>query len=295
MSTITLPLDTSTAARDRTKRRGVQLQSPQAVDANIVGGKVMSEIDRIMALDAARWIGEKVNDLPDDAKFRAASAIRSLQWADRNFEAGMPIPAAYFALHATEEAVASFIRCVKACGYGNDAKINLKDHQAKSTVSLLAQKISNLLTVYKLAIAVQPESDKLVVKFTVDGTEQYAEASTNLFHFTDGKLGDRKADFLEELVAEFGDIEALKQAVVDGQEARNIILYATNTGLPTGFHDAPASLRRECQLTLGLIWAAIDVVRNHDAPIAFIVQALRTANLVIADMKAKKSGAGSAP
>lgn len=255
----------------------------------------MSEIDRIMRLDAARWIGEKINDLPDSAKFRAASAIRSLQWADRNYEAGMPIPAAYFALHATEEAVASFICSVKACGYGNDAKINLRDHQAKATVSLLAQKTSNLLASYKLAIAVQPESDKLAVKFTVDGVEQYAEASTNLFHFTDGKLGDRKADFLEELVAEFGDVETLKQAVVDGQAARNIILYATDTGLPTGFLNPHASLRRECQLSLGLIWAAIDVARNRDEPIAFITQALRTANLVIAEMKSKKSGALSTP
>lgn len=194
----------------------------------------MSVIDRIMGLETARWIDGKIAELPDKAKYRAASAIRSLQWADRNFEAGMPTPAAYFALHATEEAVASFIWCVKACGYGDDAKINVRDHQAKATVSLLAQKTSNLLKAYQLGIAVEPESDKLVVRFTLDGTVQYGEASTNLFHFTDGKLGDRKADFLDELVAEFGDIDVLKKAVIDGQEARNIILYATDNGLPTG-------------------------------------------------------------
>lgn len=250
---------------------------------------VMSEIDQIMQLEAARWISEKINELPDSAQFRAASAIRSLQWADANYEAGMHIPAAYFALHATEEAIASFICCAKACGYGDDAKINLRDHQAKATISLLAQRLSHLLAAYQLAIAVQPDNDMLVARFTVDDEVRYAEASTNLFHFTDGKVGDRKPDFLDEIVREFAEIGELKKAVNDGQEARNIILYATDIGLPTGFLDPQVSLRRECQLSLGLIWAAIDVARNRDVTIAFVAQALRTANMVIAEVKAKKT------
>ena len=247
-----------------------------------------------MQLEAARWINEKINELPDSAKFRAASAIRSLQWANANYEAKMPIPAAYFALHATEESVASFICCAKTCGYGDDAKINLRDHQAKATVSLLAQRLSNLLASYHLAIAVQPEKDMLVARFSVDGEVQYAEASTRIFHFTDGKFEDRKPHFLDEIIGEFGGIAELKEAVIAGQEARNIILYATNTGLPTGFLDPQASLRRECQLTLGLIWAAIDMARNRNVIIAFLAQALRTANIVIAEMKAKTSNAGEA-
>lgn len=122
----------------------------------------MSVIDQMMQLEAARWINEKIKDLPDSAKFRAASAIRSLQWANANYDAAMPIPAAYFALHATEEAVASFICCAKACGYGAHAKINLKDHQAKATVSLLAQKVANLLEPYQPAIAVSPRPIRLL-------------------------------------------------------------------------------------------------------------------------------------
>ena len=248
----------------------------------------MSVINEIMQLESSRWINAKIKGLPENAKFRAASAIRSLQWANANYDAGLPIPAAYFALHATEESVASFICCAKARGYGTDAKINLRDHQAKATVSLLAQKVSNLLAPYQLAIAVEPKTDTLVAKFTVDGVVRHEEASTNLFHFTDGDVGSPKSDFFDEVVAEFGEIKELKQAVIYGQEARNNIFYATDTGLPTGFLDPEASLRRECQLTLGLIWAAIDTARNSAEKIAFIAQALRTANLVIAAVKAKK-------
>lgn len=247
----------------------------------------MTVIDQIMRLDTARWINGKIGDLPDRAKFRAASAIRSLQWASNNYHAEMPIPAAYFALHATEEAVAAFVSCTKVCGYGEDAKINLKDHKAKASVSLLAQKVSNLLADYRLGIALDPISDKIIVRFKIDNSIQYREASTKLLHFTNGRYGEQKSDFLEDIIAQFGDISALKDAVLSGQEARNVILYATNTGLPTGFVDPEASLRRECQLTLGLIWAAIDVTHNQDTPIAFIAQALRTANMVIAEMKSK--------
>jgi hypothetical protein len=247
----------------------------------------MNAIEDIMRLDTAKWIGEKIAELPDRSKFRAYSAIRSLQWSSRNFHADMPIPAAYFALHATEEAVAAFLSSAKECGYGNDARINLKDHMAKATISLLAQKVSNFIAEYEPAVAVAPENDALIARFAVDGTVRYGEASTNLFHFTDGTHGNRKADFLEELVASFGDIRALKQAVIEAQEVRNGIFYATSTGLPTGFLDPEASLRRECKLTLGLIWAAIDIKRNRGQPIPFIAQALRTANLVIDAMRSK--------
>lgn len=251
----------------------------------------MNAIEEIMRLDAAKWINRRVEDLPDSGRFRASSAIRSLQWASRNLEAEMPIPAAYFALHATEEAVAAFVSCAKECGYGDDAKINLRDHKAKATVSLLAQKTSNFLTDFAPAIAVDPSGDRLMARFTVDGQLQFCEASTNLFHFTRGKDGDRKEDFLDELVEAFGDIGRLKDAVAMGQEARNEILYATGNALPTGFLDPEASLRRECQLTLGLIWAAIDMTRSKRGGIAFIAQALRTTMLVIEDMSSKPQAA----
>jgi hypothetical protein len=250
----------------------------------------MSVIDQIMQHEAARIINARINDLPKTAKFRAASAIRSLQWANSNYDAGMPIPAAYFALHATEEAVASFICSTKACGYGNDAKINFKDHQAKATVSLLAQIVINLLKPYQFSIAVDPKTNTLHARFYVSGEVRFAKASTDLVHFTDDKVGSPTSHFYNEILAELGDIGKLRQEVIDVQEARNRILYATDSGFPTGFDHPEASLIRECKLTLGLVWAATDVAANSNLKIALIAQVLRTANMVIADLKAKKSG-----
>ena len=55
----------------------------------------MSVIDEIMQLETAAWINNRLNVLPDRAKFRASSAFRSLQWANGIYEAGMPIPACF--------------------------------------------------------------------------------------------------------------------------------------------------------------------------------------------------------
>lgn len=200
------------------------------------------------------------------------------------FDAGMPIPACFCALHATEEAVAAFISCAKECGYDEAKNINIMDHAAKATVSLLAQKVSGILLHYKVAVALDTKTQTLATRYIVDGQTHYNEASTKLFHYRDDKE-NALPDFYDELVKMFGDVNELKKAVKVGQEARNTIFYASSKGYPTGFDDPSESLARECQLTLGLIWGAIDLTRNADQKIPFIEQALQTANIVIAELK----------
>ena len=142
----------------------------------------MSVIDQIMQGEPGAWIASQVNELPERGKFRAANALRSLQWANGIFDAGMPIPACFCALHATEEAVASFISCAKECGYDEAKNINIKDHEAKATVSLMAQKVSDILFPYQVAIAVNPNTQTLAARYIVDGQTHYSEASTKRFH-----------------------------------------------------------------------------------------------------------------
>lgn len=198
----------------------------------------------------------------------------------------MPVPACFCALHATEEAVAAFISCAKEYGYANAKMINIKDHSAKATVSLLASKISNILISYHVAVAVNPKTESLAARYLVDGQTHYNDASTKLFHFIDDQEQIRP-DFYDELVSMFGDVAELKEAVKSGQETRNEIIYATSTGYPSVFKKPNESLARECQLSLGLIWAALDMKRNDGELIPFVEQALRTANMVITELKKK--------
>lgn len=247
----------------------------------------MSVINTIMQHQSATWINEQIKELPDRAKFRASSSLRSLQWANTIYEAGLPIPACFCALHATEEAVAAFISCAKEYGYGANAKINIKDHAAKATVSLLTQKVSNILQEYNIGVAFNPKDNTLTARYTIDDEIYYSEASTKIFHFQDDE-NNMQQDFYNELIKMFGDVGELKNAVSKVQEARNSIFYATSSSYPTGFDDPEVSLGRECQITLGLIWAAIDIRRHEGELIPFIEQALQTANIVIADLKTKK-------
>jgi hypothetical protein len=244
----------------------------------------MSVIDEIMQKESAAWINSQINELPDRGKFRASSALRSLQWANGIFDAGMPIPACFCALHATEEAVAAFVSCAKEYGYDEAKKINIKDHAAKATVSLMAQKVSDILVHYEVAVALDTKTHALATRYIVDGQTHYNEATTKLFHFRDDQE-NMLPDFYDELVNMFGDVAELKKAVKMGQEARNAIFYASSKGYPTGFDDPSESLARECQLTLGLIWGAIDLTRNAGQKIPFVEQALQTANIVVAELK----------
>lgn len=246
----------------------------------------MSVIDEIMQQESAAWINNQINELPDLAKFRASNALRSLQWANDIYESGMPIPACFCALHATEEAVAAFISCAKVCGYGDARKIEITNHMHKATVSLLAQKVSGILFQYKVAVALDPKTDALAARYALDDQTHYNQASMKLIHFHDGE-GNIRPDFYEELVNMFGDVDELKAAVKTGQETRNGIFYATSTGYPTGFDKPEESLGRECQISLGLIWAALDMKKNKGELIPFIEQALQTANIVITELKKK--------
>lgn len=247
----------------------------------------MTPIDKIMQEPAAKWVDLQIAHLPDKVKFRAASALRSLHWASRIYEIGLPIPASYFALHATEEAVAAFVSCAKEHGYGDDAKINLKDHMQKSVVSLLVQKVGNLLEKFNVAVAVHPGTGKISVRYLHEGKVAYAEASSDLINVVDHE-GEFTPDFYDQIQNDLGDVEAIKKEVTRIQEGRNKILYASGKGLPTGFLEPEAQLRRECMLTLGLVWACIDIKEHGGEKIPFIKQALCTANIVIAELLSKK-------
>lgn len=247
----------------------------------------MSVIDGIMGHDPAKWVVDKINELPNRAKYRAHNSVRFLTWASRIYEIGLPVPACYCALRASEEAVASFVSTAKISGYGDDAKINIRDHQAKATVSLLMERTVNVLCEYKPAVSCHPTEDTLLARITRDGEQIINVASVKIAHFLDGD-GNISGDFYDDLVSSFGDASKLREAVLRAQSIRNKIFYADDKGIPTGFNTPEGLLARECQISLGLIWISIDINRNKGDLSPLIVQGLRTANMVIAALKERK-------
>lgn len=247
-------------------------------------------IDDIMSNDMVKWIEKKIQDLPKPIQYRAYSAIRALEWSNRIFAIDLPIPAAFSALHATEEAVAAFIRCAKHYNYGDDAKINVKDHQQKATISFLATMVINSLNEFKPGIALNKEQDFIALKIMDNGQIQYSPASLYRFRFGDANSGIVDEHFLNDVMEKYGDIQKIKEEIINIQNARNKIFYSDDDGYPSGFSEPKNEIRNECKKTLALLWACIDIHENKETKIPLIEQALRTAQIVIEGLKKKKCG-----
>lgn len=235
-----------------------------------------------------KWVIKNIDTLPNESKYRACNAIRALNWASviyRNsiktpVDLKIDIPATYCALHATEEAVAAFICCAQKCGYGADANINIKRHHHKSTISLLAQKLQNFFTDFHPAIAYDEAAQKISLRLTINNDYYYEYLSLKSFTF-DHKNNDLgSTDFYQMLLKAFTDEDGLVAEIKRSEQARITTFYATETGYPTGFDEPEEALVRECQLTLGLIWAAIDMNKN-DEKINLIQTFLKTAKMAI--------------
>lgn len=234
-------------------------------------------------------IFDKIQDLPKSARFRAFNSRRSLEWAGKIYDLGLHIPATYCALHATEEAVAAIVSCAKECGYEGAKDINIRDHRAKAIVSIVAQKVQNSLVEHGLKVGKETVNGRIGMKVVNgDGHEVTCEATTLIAKFVnaDGVDGD---DFYDYIVSSMSDFSALSKAVYHAQEARNGIFYASKKGYPTGFNDPVESLRRESGISIALIWAAQDIIRNKGVKIPVIQQSIRTINEIYRMTAGKKA------
>tara|TARA_R110002012_G_scaffold144079_2_gene302263 strand:+ start:120 stop:875 length:756 start_codon:yes stop_codon:yes gene_type:complete len=248
--------------------------------------KSLSASSEILEHEVARWIIDNAHNLEScRAKFCSINSLRFLRWAHEVFETS-PIVASFCALNATEEAVAAFIAAAKKHGHKQYAKkVNLHNHQSKALISVFAQRCSGVAKQGGLAIAVAPNRDALAFRLPTENDYCYGNLHLSSFRIHpnietpsggDITLGAMPA--LEELQAEVGKVA----------DARNKLLYATDTGIQTGFKDPQSSLLRETQLSLGLIWATVDMYMNPDRDRPFIDTVLEGMASLNAKEKVKK-------
>jgi hypothetical protein len=235
---------------------------------------IVSVIDTILDQDMARWVVNRIADLEGRSKYCAHNSIRFLKWADEIFPTSH-IVSSFCALHATEEAVAAFISAAKNCGYSDDAKkVNLHDHRAKALVSILVQRLSMLAGQGKLAISVSPSARSLALRIPMNDSYHYGELHLSNFHIRHDQEAEEASPDLV-LLGDMPNLDELRHEVESGKEARNLLLYASDRGYPSGFSEPDASLRREAQISLALIWAAIDLKLQPTSDAPFILDVLR--------------------
>lgn len=238
---------------------------------------------KILGHQVSKWIIDSVDLLENGrAKFCAVNSLRFLHWAIEIFETS-PIVASFCTLNATEEAVTAFISAAKKYGHDKSAKqVNLHDHYSKALISVFAQRCSRVAKQGRIAIAVSPSRD--VLAFRVPYADSYRYAPLHLSSFR----VNPNTETPENGKIQLGDMPPLEDLHAEVQrvaEARNQLLYATNSGIQTGFENPEVSLLRDTQLSLGLIWAMVDIYKNpeHDRP--FIDQVLE--GIVSLDARAK--------
>lgn len=206
--------------------------------------------------DISRWIIEKIHMLGDSSKFRADNAIRFALWA-KEFQTVAPPVSSFCALHAVEEAVAAFISAAKTCGHSERAKrVNTRDHLSKALVSILAARASQAAHQGQLHIAVHSDGESLVYRIPNGDGYSYDRLHLSSFHVDfDGTSQPGNSNFLG-TVPMLEDIEEEVKKVAEG---RNAAIYASNDGSPTGFLDMETDVNRCISISLGLIWASVDL------------------------------------
>lgn len=216
----------------------------------------MTVLKTFFEAEAASWIGDKIDVLEGRAKFCAFNALRYLRWADETFSVS-PLVANFNGLHATEEAVASFISAGVQFGTRvNASKIKLREHKTKALVSILAQRFLGSIDGRRVRFAVSPNHKNLIFELPISEPVWRGE-----FHLSHLKLLDDEEDAKGnwQRLGASPPLDDIFDEMQKVSKARNALLYASEGGVPTGFVEPEEALIRDAKLTFGLVWAAVDL------------------------------------
>lgn len=244
----------------------------------------------ILEHETAHWLQRRAAaDLKGRALACAVNARNFLVRAEKTAK-DSTIVSYFCATHATEEAVAAFVSACKSAGYPEAKAINLHDHKDKATVSAFAQFITGHLHDAGLSIAHEPGEDVLVARVRNGDAVQHYPLGLHLFTFNKDIQSETHFDAFEGFSALFGSPEDMRRHIVTRSTFRDKALYASSGGAPAMPEDILGlQLQDHAFLTLGLIWAAIDVI-NHRQREPFVIQVLGAINEVNAGFKSKPPG-----
>ncbi|WP_172117546.1 hypothetical protein [Halomonas hibernica] len=209
--------------------------------------------------EISQWIINKIDKLEDRAKFSSINAVRFLHWSNDTSDMS-PILASFSAMHATEEAVAAFIAAAKVHGHNKYAKkVNLHNHKIKALVSIFAQRMSLILAQGEVSIAIHPKQEALAYRVPTVGGYHY-----DALHLSSFSIGDEDDEANSILLGDTPLLEDVANEARRVARLRNDLIYATENGCPTGFINLEYEIARNTALSIGLIWAAVDMYMHPD-------------------------------
>jgi len=251
----------------------------------------MTIVKSLIDHPVADWVYRQASEqLSGRALSCAVNARNHLVRAQKIADADISNTIAYFcAAHATEEAVAAFIASAKRHGYRKLAgKVNIHDHAQKAVVSAYAQIISGHAEELKLVVTYNPAEDEAVARVRIGDNDTVYPLGLRLFSFNEDEEDPSSAAAFEAFARWFPNATAMVERVHERASFRDKALYAEDEGGPAlSREQLDAGLREHTLLTLGLIWAAMDVT-SHQEQEPFVVQVLGAISTVIDQVRPPK-------
>lgn len=248
----------------------------------MVGGFKSST--EILNTEVSQWIINKIDRLDGRAKFSSLNAVRFLRWSNDAYDASH-IVASFCAMHATEEAVVAFISAAQAQKHKtHQNKIKIRRHNGKALVSIFAQRISLLLAQGNVSIAIHPNQDTLAYRAPTEAGYHYGA-----LHLSSFSLSNYAGEANGILLGDTPSFEDVADEATRIAKLRNDLIYATETGYPTGFDNPEYEVARNTALSIGLIWAAVDMYMHPDQNRLIVDQVLSG----MADVIDQKNGKSS--
>ena len=233
--------------------------------------------------EISTFIFEEINQIPKGrAKYCAQNSVRFIHWAHQIYEIS-PIIATFNAMHATEEAVTAFVSAAKINGYAMQAKkLNVHNHTEKAVVAVYAQRLSQVIENAEIAFALNPQSRSIALRTGSPPNVQYHSELTLSLFSTEDDMGK----------TEIGNLPTMDEALLEERRRaniRNALMYASEDGYPDGFLDPIDAMSHETKLTLGLLWATLDIQNSSSQRCGLIEEIFNQLVSVVPEQKGKSS------
>lgn len=219
---------------------------------------------------------------PGSVRFRLLSALDNFDRSSELFELDREM-ASFRAITGEEEAATALIKAIQVRRYPHAKKFNSRDHQHKTAViacvMAISMQISPILAEFQLSFDF--EKKRIDVKiplsnFNVVGGEKFVIQPVEpleIVRRVEGVSGAASFDEALKGLAARSNYENIKRMVSSQANARNLLLYATDSALPRSKATREGiQVRKNRALTLLVLSAMVLQSRNHQSLVSQAIE-----------------------
>ena len=235
------------------------------------------------------WLRRLASRMPGSVKFRLLNTLEHFDRASQLFDLDREI-ASFRAITGEEEAATALIKSIQLRRYAHAREFNPRDHQHKAAViacvMAIASELSPILKEFQLTFDFEKRRIDIKIpltNFNIHGGADFAIELVEPLNFTHTATQESELEFfsqaLEKLAAR-SNFENIRKMVAAQANARNTLLYASDSAVPRSVASREAiDVRKKRALTLLVLTVMVLQARKHHA---FVGQAISAFLAVIA-------------